>query len=89
MNDLLQRIDPAAGVVVDAASLRSAVDERLGLAGTVLPVSIRARRPWLAAAATFAVVLAVFIPVMLNRPGETVVELGSTTRSSECPGSKP
>ena len=86
MNDLLQRIDPAAGVVVDAASLRSAVDERLGLAGTVLPVSVRAHRPWLAAAATFVVVLAVFIPVMLNRPGETVVELGSDDALLRIPG---
>ena len=58
-------------------SLRSAVDERLGLAGTVLPRPPGLARPWLAAAATFVVVLAVFMPVMLNRPGETVVELGS------------
>ena len=55
MNDLLQRFDPAAGAVIDSESLRSRVDERLGLAGTVLPVAVRVRRPWLAAAAAFAV----------------------------------
>jgi streptogramin lyase/pimeloyl-ACP methyl ester carboxylesterase len=71
MNDLLQRIDPAAGVVIDSESLRSRVDERLGFVGKVLPVAVRVRRPWLAAAATFAIVLAVFVPVMLNRQGET------------------
>ncbi len=70
MNDLLQRIDPATGVRIDAESLRARVDENLGFAGTVLPTTPQVRRPWLAAAAAFAVVLAVFIPVMLNRQGE-------------------
>lgn len=72
MNDLLQRIDPAFGVPIDAESLRSRVNERLGFAGTVVPTTLRPRRPWLAAVVAFAVVLAVFIPVMLNRQGETV-----------------
>ena len=76
MNDLLQRIDPAAGVVIDSESLRSRVDERLGLVGSVLPMAVRPRRPWLAAAATFAIVLAIFIPVVLNRQGEPI---GTTT----------
>ena len=86
MNDLLHRIDPAAGVVIDSASLRSRVDERLGLAGTVLPVAVRVRRPWLAAAATFAVVLAVFIPVLLNRQGESTGDLAFQEAVSRIPG---
>jgi hypothetical protein len=71
MNDLMQRIDPAAGVAIDTESLRSRVDERLGFTGTVLPTIQRPRRPWLAAAAAFVVVIAVFIPIMLNRPAES------------------
>jgi pimeloyl-ACP methyl ester carboxylesterase len=86
MNDLLQRIDPAAGVVIDSKSLRSRVDERLGFAGTVLPVAIRVRRPWLAAAVTFAIVLAVFVPVMLNRPGEPSGDLGFDNAVYQIPG---
>ncbi|HUP15210.1 MAG TPA: hypothetical protein VM848_04080 [Acidimicrobiia bacterium] len=86
MNDLLQRFDPAAGVVVDSDLLRSRVDERLGLAGTVLPVTVRARRRWVAAAATFAIVLAVFIPVMLNRQGEPTRNLTTDQALYDIPG---
>ena len=71
MNDLLQRIDPAIGVPIDSQSLRARVDERLGFAGTFQPVRARARRPWLAAAAAFAVVFAIFIPILLNRQSDT------------------
>jgi hypothetical protein len=86
MNNLLQRIDPAAGVVVDSESLRSRVDERLGFAGTVLPVAVRVRRPWLAAAAAFGIVLAAFVPVMLNRPGEPAGDLGFDEAAYQTPG---
>ena len=86
MNDLLQRFDPAAGAVIDSESLRSRVDERLGLAGTVLPVAVRVRRPWLAAAAAFAVVLAVFVPVTLNRQGETTEDFAFDQAVSQIPG---
>jgi pimeloyl-ACP methyl ester carboxylesterase/streptogramin lyase len=86
MNDLLQRFDPAAGAVIDSESLRSRVDERLGLAGTVLPVAVRVRRPWLAAAAAFAVVLAVFVPVTLNRQGETTENFAFDQAVSQIPG---
>ena len=68
---MLRRIDPAFGVQIDPESLRARVDERLGFTGTVLPPTLQPRRPWLAAAAAFAIVLAIFIPVILNRRGNT------------------
>lgn len=86
MNDLLQRIDPAFGVAIDAESLRSRVDERLGFAGTVLPTTPRPRRPWLAAIAAFAIVLAVFIPVMLNRPGQSTGDFAIDEALHRLPG---
>jgi streptogramin lyase len=86
MMDALQRIDPAAGVEIDTASLRSRVDERLGFAGTFLPPTVRPRRPWLAAAVAFVVVLAVFIPVMLSRQGEAIGNLAIDEALYSLPG---
>jgi streptogramin lyase len=82
MIELLQRIDPAVGVDIDSSSLRARVDERIGLIGTMRPSINRPPKPWLAAAVAFAVILAVFIPVMLNRTG-TVPDYRSTVETLE------
>ncbi|HKY48874.1 MAG TPA: hypothetical protein VJQ79_12915, partial [Acidimicrobiia bacterium] len=86
MNDLLQRIDPAVGSVIDSESLRARVDERLGLAGTLSPVPVRVRRRWQAAAATFAIVLAIFVPVMLSRQGATRENFAFEQAAYQVPG---
>ena len=86
MTDRLQQIDPALGVRIDSESLRTRVDERLGLAATVARTTPRPRRPWLAAAVAFAIVLAVFVPMVLNRQAQRVENFVNEPASPRLPG---
>jgi hypothetical protein len=57
--DLLKRADPAIGAEVDVVELRAKVDERVGLTPPLQRFPSPTRRPWLMAAASFALVIAV------------------------------
>lgn len=83
MKELLERADPAAGYETDVTRLRALVEERIGVTPMARP---EARRPvsrsWVIALTTFAVVLTMAIPTLLNRrespegpPTEAISEL--------------
>jgi pimeloyl-ACP methyl ester carboxylesterase len=65
VNDLLERADPARGVEANAARLRAKIDERIGITAPVSDRSRTVARPWLIAAASFAVVILVALPFLL------------------------
>jgi len=67
MIDLLKRADPAVGAEVDMAGLRAKVDERVGLTPPLQRLPSTTRRPWLMAAASFALVIVVAIIVAAMR----------------------
>ncbi|MFZ0014102.1 MAG: hypothetical protein WAL25_08300, partial [Acidimicrobiia bacterium] len=73
MNRLLERADPASSVRVDRDRLRALVDDRIGLEPIVRPRPRTSIRPWVIAAAGFALVLAMAIPTLLNRAGSSDV----------------
>jgi hypothetical protein len=69
MIDLLERADPAIGVEADINRIRAKVDERIGISAQLRPLPSRRPRPWIIAAAGFAVVIAFAIPALLpNEP---------------------
>ncbi|MDP9494020.1 MAG: hypothetical protein M3P87_02170, partial [Actinomycetota bacterium] len=72
MIELLQRSDPARGLETDKTRLRAKVDERIGITPPLRPVPSRSRRPWVIAAAAFAVVIVFAIPSILNRESPSV-----------------
>jgi hypothetical protein len=65
MMELLERADPAAKVHSNRDRLRALVDERIGLTAPVTTGSMARYRPWMVAAATFAIVLVIAIPSLL------------------------
>ncbi|MEX2624065.1 MAG: hypothetical protein WD651_10080 [Acidimicrobiia bacterium] len=69
--DLLKRADPAIGAEVDVAELRAKVDERVGLTAPLQRFPSPTRRPWLMAAASFAlvIVVAVMVAAVREQPG--------------------
>ena len=66
MMELMERADPARDMHADANRLRTKVDERIGVSGSLTPSAAVWRRPWLIAVASFAAVIAVAIPVALR-----------------------
>jgi pimeloyl-ACP methyl ester carboxylesterase len=67
MNDLLERSDPARNAVADASRIRAKVDERIGISTPITGTSHRIARPWLVAAASFAAVILVALPLLIPR----------------------
>jgi len=65
MMELLERNDPVIHTMIDKASLRAKVEERITSAPVFLPDASARRRPLLAAAASFAVLLAVVVVVVV------------------------
>jgi hypothetical protein len=72
MIDLLERADPAIGVEGDMNRIRAKVDERIGISAQLRPLPSRTPRPWIIAAAGFAVVIAFAIPVLLPQEPPSV-----------------
>lgn len=69
MMDLLERVDPAATLEIDGASIRARTDEKLGISPPIL--ERKPRRPWRVAVIGFAAVLAVVVPLVAgDRGGE-------------------
>ena len=66
MNDLLERSDPARDAVADASRIRAKVDERIGIAVPARKAATWVARPWLIAAASFAAVILVALPLLLR-----------------------
>jgi streptogramin lyase/pimeloyl-ACP methyl ester carboxylesterase len=73
MMDLLERADPGARAEIDVDRLRSLVDERIGLTRSLEPSRQPLKRPWIAAFAAFAAVLAVAVPILLRFDDSLVV----------------
>ncbi len=67
MIDLLKQADPAIEAEVDVAGLRAMVDERVGLTPPLQRLPSPTRRPWLMAAASFALVIVVAVIVSALR----------------------
>jgi hypothetical protein len=67
MIDLLKQADPAIGAEVDAAGLRAMVEERVGLTPPLQRLPSPTPRPWLMAAAFFALVIVVAVIVSALR----------------------
>ena len=84
MNDLLERSDPARNAVADASRIRAKVDERIGISTPITEASHRVARPWLVAAASFAAVILVAIPLLL--PGESSIYEPTLDGIAELPG---
>ena len=84
MNDLLERSDPTRNAVADASRIRAKVDERIGISTPITETSHRIARPWLVAAASFAAVILVAIPLLL--PGESSIYEPTLDGIAEMPG---
>lgn len=65
MIELLEKADPARGREADANRIRAKIDERIGISSPVKVPPRRVARPWLIAAASFAVVILVAVPFLL------------------------
>ena len=69
--DLLKRADPANKADVDVHALRAKVDERVGLTPPLERFPSPTRRPWLMAAGSFALVIAIaaIVAAVREQPG--------------------
>ena len=69
--DLLKRADPANKADVDVHALRARVDERVGLTPPLERFPSPTRRPWLMAAGSFALVIAIaaIVAAVREQPG--------------------
>ncbi|MGB7861076.1 MAG: hypothetical protein WBM90_11310, partial [Acidimicrobiia bacterium] len=80
MKTLLERADPGERAEIDPDRLRALVDERIGLTTGLKPFPRPLRRPWVAAIAAFAAVVAVAVPVLLHTESSTLLAPEHDTR---------
>jgi streptogramin lyase len=86
MIDLLKRADPANKAEVDMLALRAKVDERVGLSVSLQRLRSPARRPWVMAAASFALVIAVAAIVAALRDQPQLVLAPTVGNLGNLPG---
>jgi hypothetical protein len=84
--DLLKRADPAIRAEVDVVELRAKVDERVGLTPPLQRFPSPTRRPWLMAAASFALVIVVAVIVAAVREQPEVVSAPTVGNLGNLPG---